>query len=352
MTDDVIGDATAVVLARCRPAELALTLGNLSVRVDSLHVERRAVSLPDYPGGPRPSCIVRLTGSGCSGLGEHVAFVEAEHDEFARWARAWLQTHRKNAELKVSAALGPDGTPYGRAALEAALIDLGLRQAGLSLHELTGVREAALRFVVSLAAHAEPQLMIQRLRAASYTGDLKLDVAPTWSDATLAELARDPSIAVFDFKGRGDAAFAQRLASLSPHALFEDPPAGFEDRDASSTRISRDASLLNARAVGAARARGEAVNLKAPRMGGPLELLRGLDLAFDPRSTGARVTGYVGGMFEVGVGRSQARQLAALYCSTAPNDLSPNVASDENPSRVRLSPPARVRLDQPGFGSD
>ncbi len=353
MTDDVTA-ATDVVTARCRPAELALTLGNLSVRVDSLHVERRAVSLPDYPGGPRPSSIVRLTGSGCSGLGEHVAFVEAEHDEFARWAGAWLQTHRKNAELKVSAALGPDGTPYGRAALEAALLDLGLRQAGLSLHALTGIRTAALRFVVSLAAHAEPQLMIQRLRAASYTGDLKLDVEPTWSDATLAELARDPSIAVFDFKGRGDAALAQRLASLSPHALFEDPPAGFEepDRDARSPRISRDASLLDALAVGAARARAEAVNLKAPRMGGPLELLRGLDLAFEPRSNGARVTAYVGGMFEVGIGRSQARQLAALYCSTAPNDLSPNVASDENPDGARPSPPARVRLDQPGFGGD
>ncbi len=349
MTTDVTD-----VTARCRPAELALTLGDLSVRIESLQVERRAVPLPDYPGGPRPSSVVRLSGSGCTGFGEHVAFLETEHADFALWAAAWLQTRGKRAELKVSTALEPDGTPYGRAALEAALIDLGLRQAGLSLHELTGVREAALRFVASLAAHAEPQVMIRRLRAASYTGDLKLDVDPSWSDATLAELARDPSVAVFDFKGRGDAAFARRLAALSPHALFEDPPAGFEEpnRGARSTRISRDASLLNAHAVGAARARGEAVNLKAPRMGGPLELLRGLDRALAPSSNGAPVTAYIGGMFEVGVGRAQARQLAALYCSGAPNDLAPNLAGSENSERIAPSPPARIRLDQPGFGGD
>jgi hypothetical protein len=87
-------------------------------------------------------------------------------------------------------------------------------------------------------------------------------------------------------------------------------------------------------------------------MGGPLELLRGLDLALGRRSSGAPVTAYLGGMFEVGIGRSQARQLAALYCSTAPNDLAPNLSSNPLSKRVMVSPPARVRFDQPGFGGD
>jgi hypothetical protein len=114
-------------------------------------------------------------------------------------------------------------------------------------------------------------------------------------------------------------------------------------------RISRDASVLDESAVLAVRARGEAVNLKAPRMGGPLELLRGLERALlgNEAARGARGPVYFGGMFEVGVGRRQARQLAALYCSTAPNDLALNEAEGTAP---RMSSRAVISLDRPGFG--
>ena len=61
---------------------------------------------------------------------------------------------------------------------------------------------------------------------------------------------------------------------------------------------------------------------------------------------GVREPVYFGGMFEVGVGRRQAKQLAALYCSTAPSDLSLNEAAAAAP---RASSPAVIRLDQPGF---
>ena len=100
-------------------------------------------------------------------------------------------------------------------------------------------------------------------------------------------------------------------------------------------------------AVARARARGEAVNLKAPRMGGPLELLRGLERALaleQAGEPGARFSAYLGGMFEVGVGRAQARQLAALYCGTAPNDLAPNVASARNSQRANS--PATIYLPE------
>ncbi len=148
---------------------------------------------------------------------------------------------------------------------------------------------------------------------------------------------------------------ARQLASLSPDALFEDPPSGFEDLRTSEqpTRISRDAILSDEHAVARVRARGEAVNLKAPRMGGPLELLRGLARALAPgptRARGARFPAYLGGMFEVGVGRVQARQLAALYCGAAPNDLALNVARAEH--SLRANSPATIYLDRPGFGSD
>jgi L-alanine-DL-glutamate epimerase-like enolase superfamily enzyme len=279
-------------------------------------------------------------------MGENVAFYEADHERFAAHIEAWFTSLAPATPLRVGTALGAAGTLYERAALEAALIDLGLRQARLSLLDLTGVSEASLRFVVSLAADPNLRAAIARLRHEGYQGELKIDVDPSWSPEVFGALARDSSIAIFDFKGRGDAALARRLYEEAPSALFEDPPAGFvEPHGQQRSRTSRDQAIPSPDAVAEARARGEAVNLKAPRMGGPLAVLRGLERALTDDPTLPAVTAYLGGMFEVGVGRLQARQLAALYCASAPNDLALNSAS-----RPRLSSPAQVRFDQHGFG--
>ena len=144
--------------------------------------------------------------------------------------------------------------------------------------------------------------------------EFKLDVDPTWSDATVATLAAVAGLVIIDFKERGDHQLAARLSTACPEAIFEDPPAGSQHR-----HIARDRSLLTTADVESAARRGEAVNLKAPRMGGPLAVLSALALA---RRWG--VQAYVGGMFEIGPGREQARQLAALFTGAAPNDLGPD----------------------------
>jgi L-alanine-DL-glutamate epimerase-like enolase superfamily enzyme len=341
----------AGVTPQCSPGKLASLLEALEVRVESATVERGSVALPDYPGGPRPSSLVRLSGAGFVGVGENVAFFAEEHERFAAHIAHWFAAHSRAPRQRVGMALG--GAPYERAALQAALIDLGLRQAGLSLSDLTGVREASLRFVISLAASAQPVATIRRLRGEGYGADLKLDVDPSWTARTLEVLAQDLSIAIFDFKGRGELALARHLDAVSPAALFEDPPSGFAAADSGPgpTRVSRDATLPDEAAVAEARARGESVNLKAPRMGGPLAVLRALEHALESASaTDAAVRAYLGGMFEVNVGRAQARQLAALYCPTAPNDLALNLAHVGMPGE-RAASPARVRLDRPGFGA-
>ncbi len=344
-----------------RPGELAHALSELPVQVDGVEITRSAVPLPDYPDGPRPSSVLRLTGAGEVGLGENVAFSPVEHDRFARYGHGWLEAVGPSTTLRVGSALGMGGTAYERAALEAALIDLALRQAGLSLYDLTGERASKLRFVVSFAACADPQQVVRRLRDEGFGGDLKVDVDPSWGDATLQAIAREPGIAIFDFKGKGEPRVAQRLAELNGSALLEDPPHGFEQRatTAELARLSRDASLSDRVAVGVAISRGESVNLKAPRMGGPLELLRALDLVFEQRDLGGvpaaetiRSTSvYLGGMFEVGIGRAQARQLAALYCTDAPNDLAPNVDRGSVAVSRRANSPALVQFDEPGFGT-
>ena len=327
------------------PGALALRLAALEVQVDSANVERHALALADYPGGPRPSSVVRLSGLGCQGQGENVAFYEAEHERFVLHVAAWFASLAPRAPLRVGSALGAAGTLYERAALEAALIDLGLRQARLSLHDLTGVRAASLRFVVSLAASSDPRAAIERLRAGGYHGELKIDVGPSWAPDVCAVLAQDPSIVIFDFKGRGEAELARRLYDASS-ALLEDPPAAFvEPRRGESSRISRDSTVASPEVVAEARAQREAVNLKAPRMGGPLSVLQGLERALALDSTLPAVPAYLGGMFEVGVGRLQARQLAALYCGSAPNDLALNSGS-----RAHERSPVEIRLGELGFG--
>ena len=341
----------ASLTPRCSPGELAGLLEALDVRIESALVERHSVSLPDYPGGPRPSSVVRLSGGGCSGWGENVAFHEQDHERFAASVERWFAARAASAPSAVRSALGAEGTPYERAALEAALIDLALRQAGLSLYDLSGVPEASLRFVQSLAADPDPEAVIRRLREEGFHGELKVDVDPSWGERVLESLAQEPRIAIFDFKGRGDASLACRLGAACASALFEDPPSGFEAPNTTPrSRVSRDASLLDERAVAAALARGEAVNLKAPRMGGPLAVLRGLQHAWAGKQPDSQPSAYLGGMFETHVGRAQARQLAALYCASAPNDLALNVANAAGP-RERSESPAQIRLDQPGFGS-
>jgi L-alanine-DL-glutamate epimerase-like enolase superfamily enzyme len=317
----------------------------------------------DYPGGRRPSSVVCISGAGHRGFGENVAFTQAEHDRFAAratdllsdlLARAGGNRAAGGGGGRVGTLLRPDLPPYERAALEAALIDLGMRQAGLSFADLTGLREAPIRFVVSFSATSDPSEYVRRLRAAGFSGGLKIDVDPSWDEATRAALAKQAGISILDFKGRGDVGLAHEWAALLPDVILEDPPPG-----AGRGRIARDGPLSDARAVAAALALGEAVNLKAPRMGGPLEVLRSLALAAPVRGasaatggdgatgTRARIPAYLGGMFEVGPGRAQARQLAALFCRDSPNDLAPVTGSWTARSGSSV---LSIRLDTRGFG--
>lgn len=361
-------------------------LTSLPVRVTDVVVEQGAIPLDDYPGGPRPTSTVTVSGGGRVGRGENVAFEESEHAVFVARARDFLVRAggMGGGPCGVGAVMGalpPEASRYERAALEAALIDLGLRQAGLGLGDLSGIGEAQLRVVVSFAPGSAPAEHIGRIRAAGYRGEMKVDVDPGWGPETCRQLGlRRDEIAILDFKGRGDQKLVRELAGQIPGAIFEDPPPGAAGASGDGPpRISRDAPLVNCDAVAGALARGESVNLKAPRMGGPLQVLRALALAAtSPASSppapaapglapGPRVLAYLGGMFEVGVGRAQARQLAALFCPNAPNDLAPHAGWSAGRAELAeaASAPAAatgrretwapatlsIRLDRPGFGA-
>jgi hypothetical protein len=306
------------------PRALARRLATLPVRVTELRCRSGHVALADYPGG-RPFTLLALSGDGHTGFGENVAFSDGEQQAFVHGVEGMLA----RAAGPVAAILGAGLRPHDRAALEGALIDLAMRQSGLSLRDTGAPEEAPLRWVRSFAARSDPGP-----HGSALGGELKVDVHPGWSDAEIAALAAEP-VAILDFKGEGSAELCARLSAAFPSAIFEDPPVGCRH-----ARVAHDRSVMNERDVAVAVARGDRVNVKAPRMGGFLAALEALALA--------RGQCYFGGMFEAGPGREQARALAALFCADAPNDLAP---LEGGMSAVTGGSPSVIRLDGVGFGA-
>ena len=192
---------------RATAERLLAALAELPVVVQHADVVVRVLDVPSY-GGPRPSSIVTLAGAGRTGRGEHVGWTVAEHETFAGSVDA--------IPLRGAARLGDVASrlraaglgPYDRAALEAAAIALALAQRGTTLGSLVGVVPRPIRTVVSFARVADPAA-----EAARHPGQaLKVDVDPSWPEATWAALGALGHTAILDWKGSGDAnAYARAL---------------------------------------------------------------------------------------------------------------------------------------------
>src|SRR5207249_2844108 len=165
---------------------------------------------------------------------------------------------------------------------------------------------------------------------------------PGWSEGTYAGLAALARVAVLDFKGAGDTERAHRAL---PQALIEDPGSGSWS-ESLARRLSFDAAVTSARALDALPARPAAVNLKPARMGGVLEAL-----ACATRCAAEGIAVYMGGMFEVGVGRTQLRALAALLCPDGPNDIAP-LLETTRPARTAQRQPSRANTGSRWRGWD
>ena len=217
-----------------------------------------------------------------------------------RTLERWELTAR-GASRPWSHALRERGLdPYDRAAIEMAAIELALRQRGTTLATLAGVTPAPVRTVVSFGRVADPVAEAARRFP---DAELKVDVDPAWPDDVWRGLRATGRVAILDWKGDGDAAAYGRALALLPEAVHEDPaepyPAGIAER------VSLDASITEPAALDGVAP--FACNLKPARMG---ERARR-----DPHgrraASAATSLVYVGGMFEIGVGRRQLRDLAS-----------------------------------------
>jgi len=312
-----------------RAGPLAAALAELRIVVEHAEVVCGTAAVRSYPGGARPTSTVVIAGRGVAGRGENVAWTAEAHARLDVGA-----VPRGTGRLGEWATAIASGIrePYARAAVEAAAIDLALRQAGTNVFELADVAPAPVRYVVSFERVTDP---VARARAEPGPVALKVDADPSWDDATWAALTSTGRVAVLDFKGAGRAPELERAHRALHDALLEDPG----DAAWSGSlrrRLALDAAIVSAAALDDVVVRPVAVNLKPARMGGVLEALR-----CAARCADRGIAIYIGGMFEVAVGRRQLRALAAVLCPDATNDIAP-LDSAERPLRLAVE-------DGPGF---
>jgi L-alanine-DL-glutamate epimerase-like enolase superfamily enzyme len=330
-----------------RPQAVAVVdaLADLPVVIEDIECVAGDFALPSYPGGPRPTATVTLHGLGATGRGEHVAWTADDH--------ARLCDHAARAVPRGSWRLGAWSvrvaaqTPwaYARAALEAAAIDLGLRQRQTNLFELTATTARPVRYVVSFDRRADPVAEAERWLVRQPGLRFKIDVDPSWDVGVYRGLAALHAVATLDFKGGGEEADHERARERLPEAFIEDPALAAAPWSAALRRqLSFDAPVLAAGDIARLPVRPAAVNVKPARMGGVLEALRCIAVC-DAEGIGC----YFGGMFEVGVGRRQLWSLAALFAADASNDVAPlSAAAGDNQPELPLA--LAVDDSTPGFG--
>ncbi|HET6360969.1 MAG TPA: hypothetical protein VFH11_02815 [Gemmatimonadota bacterium] len=320
------------------PGGLADRLGSLSLAVTGLAVERRTVPVAGYyDGAGRPTGIAVLAGAGARGRGECVAWTPREQDAFAA-ACSGLELPAEATIEELSVLLADElDDPYHRTAVEGAAIDLALRQAGTNLFALAHRPARPIAFCHSIGREADPLPAITDLLERDPGAQVKLDVPPDgWLPSTWEALAALRRIVVFDFKRESHLDQVRFAHQAVPDAWLEDPPAEamtLDPRGDWRRRVSLDGYVFAAVDLDDPEIPPAAVNVKAPRVGGWLEALRCLETC---RRRGWHA--YMGGMFEVHVGRAQARVLASLFTADAWNDLAPLAPPGEYSPASQLDP--------------
>jgi L-alanine-DL-glutamate epimerase-like enolase superfamily enzyme len=296
-----------------------------------------AAALGYVEGEERPTGFVTLEGGGHAGWGECVAWSAAEQEQFAEACPALVPAGGTTVGA-FHASLG-GAHRYHAAAIEAAAIDLALRQAGSNPFLLAGRPAKPVAYCRSLGSFSieragGPVEAVAAALQAEPPARIKIDAgAEPWPGGTWRALAGTRRVVVVDFKRRGRAADVALVHACLPEAWLEDPPAEALDPAARwRPRVALDGYVQKAADLAPPPVEPGAVNVKMARMGGLLEALGALEICAR-RGWPA----YVGGMFEVGPGRLQARVLASLFTAEAWNDVAPlDPAATPAPERLTM----------------
>jgi hypothetical protein len=342
-------------------------LASLPLHIDSLTTT--TLQHTTRGGWTRWTTVLHLRGpDGEEGLGEDVAYVDAEQDdllshahelavagmftlaEFSRWL--------DGVPLFAQAPTVLAAQCYRRWAFESAALDLALKQRGQALSQALGLPMRPVRYVVSLGLDRDRSVApLLELRARFPGLRFKLDLAEWWNKALVADLARVGGIDVVDFKGQYRGAFRgpipdgelyRLVAQGLPEAWLEDPAYDKRLRGAFAGhegRVTWDAPIHSVADILLLETPPRALNMKPSRFGLLEQALRAYELC-----AARGITLYGGGQFELGPGRDQIQCLAALFHADAPNDVAPVAFHGREVTAKTAPSPLPPVWTAPGFG--
>lgn len=333
-------------------------IADLPVTIEHVALEPLVLETPAFA---RHSTVVALAGAGHVGRGEDVSYALDDQEAHralgplplagTRSLDAWSR-HLDGIDLMPVEPAQHAASDYRRWAWESALLDLALRQAGLSLAAALGREARPVRFCVSSALG--PAAWLEHYPEAEF----KLDASDAWDDAHLAGLAALGRVRVVDLKAHYGTDFAveradpvallRRVAEALTDVVVEDPPtddaawavlAGQEGRVAFDAPVHALAHLL-------ALPRTGWLNVKPSRFGTARGLLETIDHC---EREGIRM--YGGGQFELGAGRAQIQALASVLYPDGPNDVAPAGYNATAAVPGLPTSPLPAASAAPGFGA-
>lgn len=312
-------------------------LAALPLRIDEVRTEPR--SLKTASGFVRRTTVIELRADdGTIGRGEDVTWDgqvqlarSASDLEDLRGFRGTLAEAAERAAT-IAARARPGYLLWG---IESAALDLALVQDGRTLGQLVDREPAPSRFCVSLGLGAKPDegerlAALDEVLEAAPDARFKVDFSESFTPRTVERLAASGRVDVIDFKAHytgdfsgpaPDPALYAALAEALPGAWLEDPAGegpAWTALEPHRARVTWDAPLTSLAWLEALEHQPASVNIKPSRFGSLAELFAVLDHCAD-----RGIACYGGGQFELGVGRRQVQELAALWYPDAPNDVAP-----------------------------
>lgn len=332
-------------------------------RIAGLSLVVEGYSLERLEAFERITTLFVLAGAGETGSSEDIMPFEKNHDAlrdagaYLELAGTWtlegfcdhLATLDQFKDQEVEWELARNWRNW---ALEAAALDLALRQAGLTLPAALGMEVRPLRFVNSLGLGDPPSVdrIAQRV-ALNPTVGFKLDAEVSWTPEIVGELATLDRVRTVDFKGRyglevpdGDALVLMYRAVLDafPEALLEDPH-DLPEIDAVLEPV-RDRVAFDAPITRTADITTRTINVKPSRIGG----LRPLFEIYEHCAANG-IAMYGGGMGELGIARGQVELLASIFHPDADNDVAPSAFNAPELDTGLPSSPLHPPELSPGF---
>jgi hypothetical protein len=321
-------------------------IADLPLEIESYELSGLDFSVPDSEF-ERLTTLIHLRGGGHEGIGEDVVYDALDHVAFQDAGPvldlAGKHTIASFSELLEGLPLFPSpperevSVNYRRWAFESAALDLALRQAGKSLHEVMEREPRPVNFVVSmrLTPPGSDQVstidpVLKRLEIYP-TLRFKLDPTNDWTDELIAQLVETGAVDSLDLKGQykgtpvdvdTDPVLYGKLVEAFPNAWLEDPDVNDETKpilDPVAERVTWDAPIHSVADIEDRVWPPKMVNIKPSRFG-PLPALFAAYDHCEANGIGA----YGGGQWELGPGRGHIQYLASIFHPDTPNDVAPS----------------------------